>query len=134
MDAIVNPALLNIDKPLIDVTGFSPVLTFTVDFGDPSINISDGSSFGAGDTLSKVNVKVSDVEGNTVVGHISAAAGNTGDLDISSLVLTDDIVITATIPTVIGCVADGTARNINSGHTSGSLGSWTVGQFSSAIG
>jgi len=134
MNAIDNSALLNIDKPLVDTTGFAPAMTFAYNAGAKTVTVTDASAFGAGDSFSRINVKIHDEVGNTVLGTISAAAGNTGALDVSGMDLTTDLAITATMNTTKGCMTAGSVRGVNATKTSGSLGKWTVGQFSTATG
>lgn len=133
MNAIVNTELLTIDRPPVSTVGFTPVVTFSLNAGTGVITMDiDATTYPAGDSFARVNYKFHDENGDTVVGTKAATTDLT--VDLSALDLTRDIAVTATIVTTLGCITDGTARGINSGHLTGTLGSWTVGQFTTAVG
>lgn len=134
MKAIDNSALLNINTPPVVTAGFVPALTYAYNSGAKTITVTDASAFPAGDGLKMINVKIHDQSGNTLYGSIAAAAGNTGAIDVSTMTLSKDLTITATVATNKGCLSDGVANRINATNNAGSLGSFTVGQFSTAIG
>lgn len=134
MNAINNTALLNVDQPAVNTVGFVPAVSFVYDPVGKTITCTDASTFPATDSFKSINVKIHDTEGGTVVGHIVAADGTTGALDVSAMVLTDDLAITATVVSTLGCLGDGTARKINSGYVAGSLGKWTSRTFTTAVG
>ncbi len=108
MKVIDNTASLQYDK-LGEDYGFIAAATFGFVTATKVLTITEASTFPAGDGLKRVNIVVSDKLGNTKVGTITAAAGNTTiDLDAAtSLDLTGPVQVQVTITTNKGLVKDG---------------------------
>lgn len=103
---------------------FIPGATWT--FSGGNVTVTDTTTITSPDTFAKSNVIVSDQHGNSAVGHISAAAGNTGSISVSGLVATDYFTIQVTTVSTLGVECSGISTFVNTSTTSGTIGHWEV--------
>lgn len=105
MIAIQNAGLAGIGQPLVNMVGFSPVVTMAITWGT-HIVFTDGCSFPSGDTFKNINISINDDDGGTAVGAITAASG-TATISTTGLKQTGTYKIKATVASTLGCLADG---------------------------
>lgn len=134
MNAIENSNIIDINTPPVNTVGFTPDIQIVNDGWPTTISFSDNSTLPDGDTFSKANIKVHDKQGNVKYGVITTLGGLTGNIVLSGLDLTEDLTVTATIVTTLGCISDGSFQHLNAGTPNSALGNWTVGQFTTAVG
>ncbi|MFB6453716.1 hypothetical protein ACE38W_00470 [Chitinophaga sp. Hz27] len=122
MNAIDNSNLINYCRSGCDITSFLPTVAYTYDAGAKTVAVTDNTTFGNGDTLKKVHIKVLDQFGGEVRGTITAT-GTPGKqiIDVSSLNVSKGLSVNSTVISNAGFVADGSAVNIGA---AGSLSRW----------
>lgn len=122
MQAIDNSNLIGYCKVNCSITSFLPAVSYTYDPVAKEVVVQDGSTYGAGDGLKKVHIRVLDLFGNEVRDTITATgAPGVKTIDVSSLNATKGLNITATIITNVDFHADGSAFGI---QAAGALANW----------
>lgn len=109
-------------------TGVTAGASYAYNAGAGTVTVTDTSTITAPDAFKKMNVAVHDQFGKQVNGVITALAGNTGAIDITSLNRSKPLKITVTLVTNGGCTADGIATDI---IAAGTMAGWQKG-FSAA--
>jgi len=126
MISIDNSALISnttgIGIPPVNLTLFVAGATWTYSGGN--ITVTDTSVITGPDTFSKMNITITDNEGVSVFGHISAAAGNTGALSVSTLNAAGPLTIQVTAASTLGVQASGQSSYVTIASTSGTIGYW----------
>ena len=107
MSAIDNTNLKNY-RDDIGTTGFTPAVDYVYDPNAKTVTVDDDSVIPSGDTYSKTRLRVCDEFGGEVRGTITAQATPVV-LDISTLNLSGELKLTATVITANNLVADGVA-------------------------
>lgn len=102
--------------------GFLPVLVYAFDAAAKTVTVTNTSTIPAGDAFVKVKVRVHDQFGGTKTGQITVAATPLV-LDVSTLNLSKQISLTATIITDLGIIADGGAYGL---MAAGNVASWDI--------
>lgn len=135
MIAVDNSPLLNLNRPPVNTVGFTPSVIFAYDAEAEELTLtSDSTTYPSTDTLKAINYRVHDQKGGTAYAHENVGVTADTTVDVSDLDLTGPLTAYATIVTTLGCVSDGSATGINATNASGSLGSWTKDQFTTAVG
>lgn len=116
------PLVTDFAKKGCNCLGFAPAVNFTYNSSTKVVVATDAGTYPSGDALKRINVLVHDEYGGTKAGTITAAAGNTGSIDVSGLNPAKGLNLTATVVTTSGCDSDGSARKI---AASGSLSNWS---------
>lgn len=128
MITIDNSALISntagIGIPPVNLTLFVAAATWSYNTGAKTITVTDAAVITGPDTFSKANVAISDNEGITVYGAISAAAGNTGAISVAALNLAGPLTIKVTEASTLGVQATGQVDYVGVTNTSGSVGYW----------
>lgn len=103
-----------------DCTGFVASASFVYDPTGKTMTVTNHSSFGAGDGLKIMNIRVSDRKGNKASGHTSGAS-----IDLSALDLSEGYQLFVTVLSNLGCISDGhVGSQLGTSQTSGNVGSW----------
>ncbi len=119
VQAIDNAGLIGYCFFNCNIADFNPVLTYTYNAGTGALVVTDASTFPAGDSFSKVKIKLHDEFGNEVRGVITTAGGS---VTISGVTLdkSEPLNVTATVLSTNNLASDGSAWNIqaagNVGH------------------
>jgi hypothetical protein len=128
MIAISNANLISpttgIGIPQPNLALFVPGATWT--FSGGNITVTDTTTITSPDTFDKSNVSISDQHGNSVIGHISAAAGNTGAISVSTLTASDWFSIQITTVSTLGVQCSGVSDYVTVATTSGTIGHWDI--------
>jgi hypothetical protein len=125
MIAINQSNLVNaIGKPPVDLSLLVPIFTNVADFGAKTLTCTSTSTVSGADTYKHANVSVYDNHGGEVTGQITSRTGNTGALDISGLVLTDNLTVYVTVTSHLGIVATGSIGGITPGNLTTIVGNY----------
>lgn len=119
---ISNTTGIGIPQPNLAL--FIPGATWT--FSGGNITVTDATTITAPDTFAKSNVIISDQHGKSVLGHISAAAGNTGAISVSTLTASDYFTIQVTTVSTLGVTCSGISTFVNASTASGTIGHWDI--------
>lgn len=122
MQAIDNTNLVGYCKANCSITSFLPSASYVYDAVEKEVVVQDGSTYGAGDGLKKVHIKVHDQFGSEVRDTITVTGvGGAKTIDVSTLNTSKSLNITATIITNNDFHADGSAFGI---QAAGNLANW----------
>ncbi len=122
MQAIDNSNLTGYCKANCSITSFLPKVSYTYDPVEKEVVVQDGSTYGAGDGLKKVHIKVHDNFGSEKRDTITVTgAGGAKTIDVSTLNASKGLNITASIITNVDYHADGSAFGVQS---AGDLANW----------
>ena len=108
--------------------GFAPAIGYAYNASAKTVTLTEKGTAPSSDTFKNANVEIHDRFGNSVKSSITAAAGNTGALDVSGLNASKGLRVTATVVTNGGCTSDG-STDLNA--AAGDLANWDK-DFSSA--
>lgn len=100
--------------------GFLPVLTYTYDAETGDVVVTNDSDIPAGDTLKRIQLRLTDDFGNEVRGTTTSAAVT---ISAATLDKSKGLNLTATILTNGGIAADGSAFFL---QAAGNVGRWDV--------
>ncbi|WPV66281.1 hypothetical protein [Chitinophaga sp. LS1] len=104
------------------IASFLPKVSYTFDASAKTVAVQDGSTYGSGDGLKKVHIKVHDQFGNEKRDTITTTgSGGAKTIDVSTLNLSKPLNITATVITNKDFHADGSAFHI---QAAGDLAGW----------
>lgn len=111
-NAIDNTNLINLDRGYVPV-GFTPSVSYVYDAAAKTVVFMDASTIPAGDALSKVQVRVIDMDGNEVRDAITTTgAGGAKTLNVASLNSAKPFNLAVTVLTTGHIAADGGAYQI----------------------
>lgn len=106
--------------------GFIPSVSYVYDAAAKTVTVTDGSTIPAGDTLSKVHVRIADKFGGEVRDAITVTAGPGAKvLDVSTLDASKGLDLRATVLTTKHIAADGGAYGL---AAAGNASSWDTQQ------
>lgn len=120
MIAIENSGLLNLSHSCINA-GFVPSLGYTFDPTAKTVKIDNKSTYPAGDSLLVVNISVHDRQGKQVDAQINSTE-TSKTIDVSKLLLSDKVNITATIVTKARVKQDLAIYDLGGIPNSGTIG------------
>jgi hypothetical protein len=122
MQAIDNTNLVGYCKTNCSITSFLPKVSYVYDAAAKTVVVTDGSTYGSGDGLKKVHIKVHDYFGGEKRDTITVTSTpGAKTIDVSTLNASKGLNITATIITNVDFHADGSAFRI---IAAGDLANW----------
>jgi hypothetical protein len=122
MQAIDNSNLTGYCYSKCSIASFVPKVSYTFDATDKEVVVQDASTYGSGDGLKKVHIKVHDQFGGEVRDTITTTgSGGAKTISVATLNTSKPLNITATIITNADFRADGSAFSI---QAAGDLAGW----------
>lgn len=122
MQAIDNSNLVNYCASNCGITSFLPKVSYVFDASAKTVVVTDSSTYGSGDGLKKVHIKIHDQFGSEVRDTITTTSTpGAKTISVSTLNLSKSLNVTATIITNKDYHADGSAFHI---QAAGDLANW----------